>query len=382
MYRDKTADELMNDGFTVKMAHYYSDCMKKERESEIWDERYIDWAHSKGFLAESASAYGLTDSNREEYLSDYDYYKIWPLNSWERIWINDKLTLKYMLSGTSLDKYMPEYYYYYDAERGLIPLVDNPVGDKNSMSSFCEVLKVKGDFACKPSNGQGSDGFCKLSYRSGEYQINNNSANRKQIEDFVNAHHNYIYTEYLLPETNFSKISPLIHTLRIVVVNDLECGPQIIGGYLRFAKDSVGLVNHTAKLTCPKEFDYDTEVDWQTGFFHSGKAVYSNMVKDMPNHPSSKELAEGYIENWDHVVRVIREFSDKYKLCEYLGFDLCISAKGLKIMEINSHSGIKHMQIISPLLKEGYSKKYFVEKIEKLSRLSEEEKMLRTKLWR
>ena len=73
MYRDKTVDELMDDGFTVKMAHYYSDCMRRERESGIWDKRYIDWAHSRGFFAESAAAYKLADSNKGEYLSDYDY---------------------------------------------------------------------------------------------------------------------------------------------------------------------------------------------------------------------------------------------------------------------------------------------------------------------
>lgn len=381
MYRDKTEDELMEDGFSIKMAHYYSDCMRRERASGIWDQSYIDWAHSRGFLAESASAYHLTDRNRGEYLSDYDYYKIWPLNSWERIWINDKLTLKYMLSGTMLDRYMPEYYYYCDAEKGLIPLVDTPSDGRDVMSSFCELLKKKGDFACKPNNGQGADGFCRLSYRSGEYRINNESVNRKRIEEFVNTHNNYIYTEYLLPEMKLSWISPLIHTLRMVVVSDSKRGSQILGGYLRFAKDSGDVVNHTSKLSA-REFDYDTEVDWETGFFHSGRAVYGNRTEDMPIHPASGKMAEGYLDHWDQVLWVVREFSEKYKLCEYLGFDLCISTKGLKIMEINSHSGIKHMQIIRPLLKDGFSKKYFEEKIAKVRGMNEEEKRSRRQLWR
>lgn len=106
---DFTVEQMMKDGFTIKMANFYHELMKKERNSGLWSDEFIDWAHNNGFLAESAVAYNLTEENKDDYLSDYDYLKIWPLNSWERIWINDKLTLKYMLFGTQLDKYMPEY---------------------------------------------------------------------------------------------------------------------------------------------------------------------------------------------------------------------------------------------------------------------------------
>lgn len=45
-----------------------------------------------------------------------------------------------MLFGTQLDKYMPEYYYYTDSSRGLIPLVDNE--DKgNGLADFVDCLK-------------------------------------------------------------------------------------------------------------------------------------------------------------------------------------------------------------------------------------------------
>lgn len=380
MYKDKTIEELMTEGFTIKMATYYSDCMKKERETEIWDSEYVDWAHSKGFFAESASAYDLSEKNIENYLSDYDYYRMWPLNSWERIWINDKLTLKYMLSGTNLDQYIPKYYFYYDIQRGLIPLIDNKI-DKVSMKSFYELLKKERNIACKPSNGYGSKGFFKLSYQDG-YYINDKAVNQNDIEEFVNKHKNYIYTEYLFPEKKMAEISPLIHTLRILVVNDIISGPKIIGGYLRFANNTTGSVNYTGKLTYKKEFDYNTEVDWETGFFHSGEAVYSNIVENMPIHPISKILAEGKIKGWDQVLEVVKKFSYKYNLCEYLGFDLCISTEGIKIMEINSHSGIKHIQVIKPLLKEGFSKKYFEDNIKRINGLSEEEKTLRAKLVR
>lgn len=86
---DFTVEQMMKDGFTIKMANFYHELMKKERNSGLWSDEFIDWAHNNGFLAESAVAYNLTEENKDDYLSDYDYLKIWPLNSWERIWIND-----------------------------------------------------------------------------------------------------------------------------------------------------------------------------------------------------------------------------------------------------------------------------------------------------
>lgn len=69
-------------------------------------------------------------------------------------------------------------------------------------------------------------------------------------------------------------------------------------------------------------------------------------------------------------------------LCEYMGFDICFTNKGVKIMEINSHSGIKHLQMRKPLLEEEWCRTYFVKKIEALDRLTSEEITKRNQLMR
>lgn len=121
---DWTIDGMLRAGFSKKMADYLHGLWKQEKESGLWAEEDLEWAHARGFLAESAVAYNLKEAEHiEDYLSDYEYYRIWPLNSWERIWINDKLTLKYMLAGTKYDRYMPKYFYYKTEDR-LMPLMD------------------------------------------------------------------------------------------------------------------------------------------------------------------------------------------------------------------------------------------------------------------
>ena len=51
-------------------------------------------------------------------------------------------------------------------------------------------------------------------------------------------------------------------------------------------------------------------------------------------------------------------------------------------MEINSHSGIKHLQMRKPLLEEEWCRTYFAKKIEVLDRLTSEEIAKRNQLMR
>ena len=87
-------EDLLQDGFSHKFATYYLSLVEKEMNNPYYDTEYVKWAHENGFLAENAYAYNLTPENMHLYLSDYEYYKAWPINNWTRLWVDDKMTLK------------------------------------------------------------------------------------------------------------------------------------------------------------------------------------------------------------------------------------------------------------------------------------------------
>ena len=80
-----TLQDLLADGFTERFAREYLSILERERQCGMFDPAYLSWAHAHGFCAESACAYGLDEDNLGDYLSDYDYWRLWPLNGWERI---------------------------------------------------------------------------------------------------------------------------------------------------------------------------------------------------------------------------------------------------------------------------------------------------------
>jgi len=371
-------NHLLKDGFTEKMAMYYQKMIDDEKSMSCFDQDYREWAHNNGFLAESALTYNLTDSNLNDYLSDYDFWKLWPLNSWTRIWINDKLTLKYLLAGTEFSDLMPKYYYYM-SDTGLRTLIDH---DNNHCSvwgggrgeDFLNTLRGKGVFACKPCNGSTAIGFFKMSYEDGFFYAAGEALNESTIDQFLKEHSNYVFTEYLRPSNQFAQISPQIHTLRLVTLNIHGDDPVIIGGYLRFPTRNNGDSNYCVldDVSIDK-FNYFCEINPENGYYFNPQKTYINRVEKSPIHPDSGIQVKGMIENYDELKNKTLCIAKMFNTLEFLGFDIGVTDKGFKIMEINSHPGVKYMQLFTPLMKNGIVRDYFSFKLQQISQLSDTE---------
>ena len=331
-------------GTAKKLIDAYQRQRQVERD-EDFPAGYVQWCHERGFLAMHAQSLGVTKDNWEEFFSDFDYCRVFPLNNWMRIWINDKLTLKYMLHGTQWQDVMPEYYFY-STPHGLRKLLDNPY-DEQSAETVLRLVREHGKIACKPNNGAGGAGFCKLEYsrQAGSYSMNSSPITEEELVHFIETTPNMIYTEYLNPCPELARIHPKIHTIRVIVINEHGNDPKIAGGYVRFPVNKLGEANwlETLKLD---EFTYYAELDLHTGQMFRPSAVYPNKVKAMPTHPDTGyTMQEGEpIPHWDKLVETALGISRHLFGLEFIGFDLCVAEGGVKLMEINTHPGCSGIQ--------------------------------------
>lgn len=373
---------LLKDGFSEKFAKFYLNILEEEKNNKAFDRDFVEWAHERGFRAEVASLYDINDSNYQDFLSDYDYYRIWPLNNWTRIWINDKMTLKYMLANTNYGDFMPQYYYY-TSPNGLRALLDNPYNDQEAdAKQFMKLLSEVKEFACKPCNGSTSVGFFKMTYKSGKFYADNKEILEKDFEHFLVCNPNYVFTEYLKPAGILKEISPQIHTLRIVTVNQNGSSPQMIGGYLRIPNDLSVSANYISLEDNSDKFNIVTDINTETGEFFDAKKVYINRKEDISVHPNSKVKLSGKIKNYDLLYDTVIGIAKRFNNIEYMGFDIGVSEDGFKCMEINTHPGIGHMQMYRSLFNDSFTEAYYKSKIEKLNCLSQEDKLIRNKIVR
>lgn len=384
---DNTMDALLKAGFAKKMANQYLNNLERERksnsEAQFIDPDLLEWAHAHGFYGETAVALQLTEDNYRDYLSDYDYCRVWPLNDWERFWINDKLTFAYMFAGTEFEKYIPESYYYVDANR-ILPLIDSHM-DK-SLDGFIALLKEKGEFACKPCNGGWGMGFNKLSYEDGKFYVGNKEASEADVRAFVTENRNYLYTEFFHPAEEWAKINPVIHTLRILMLNEDGVNPRTMASYFRFAvSDDSGITKNDdskSNFNLPRKPGlrlFNVPFNPEDGTYgastgkHSILLSYNAGRKDLDVHPDSGTYVDGKIKEWPELEQMLKDMAIRLAPVEWLGYDLCMTDMGPKLMEINSHSGCTYLQMFTPYRKHPVLSDYFERKLSAIDALTPEQ---------
>lgn len=372
---------MLRDGYTQKYAEYYLRTLQKEESMACFNTDYVRWAHNHGFFAESAYCYGLNESNYKKYLSDYDFYKAWPLDNWTRIWINDKLTLKYLLANTEYNHFMPKYYYY-TSPNGLRSLIDCE-GRRSSTQDFINTLKEVGVYACKPCNGSTSVGFFKISYNQGVFVAQGKTLLESEIDQFLHEYPNYLFTEYLVPSDSFLRYGKQIHTLRLVTINKSGNDPIIVGGYFRLPCNNNCDANYVVLGEDEfEQFNLFVDIDVETGHYFNAKKTYINRIENVLLHPETNEKLDGYIDDFITLKETVLGIAKRFCTLEYLGFDIGITNNGFKCMEINSLPGCKYMQIFKPFGDNPIINNFFRDKILNINQLSRNQKLSRNKIVR
>ena len=294
------------------------------------------WAYKKGFLSYRIPQYGITKENYKTFISDYDYRYLRHINNKYRVWLEDKITVKYICDKYS--QFFPKYYYHISVRNGekrVIPLMDLPDYCTNDLSSVFELVKNVGALACKPQRGSQGQGFYKLSHHDGKYYLNHEEATKEQILEILNnPESQYLITEYIQQHSVINKIYPgAVNTLRIITFMKDGKTPEIGNAYMRFGSQKTGAVDN---MGAGGMF---VQVDMETGRFYNGKIITENSILPCSNHPDTGELIEGFLPNWDIVKQGIIDLNLEMPQLEYLGFDVAITEDGMKLPEINRAPG-------------------------------------------
>lgn len=357
---------LQRDGFSQYMASQFL----TESFNDILKNRETDfkqkiWSYQRGFFSDKTRNYGLTEENYRNYLSDWDYYKLHPINGSYSHWIDDKLTTQKILHPFS--EYLPMYYMHLYKGK-LLQLDDCPDEIEGNLSGLLLLLRKQKYLALKQFSGTLAEGFYKLEFSGEEYRMNEQRISEAALIEFFNKlllkYGDYLLTEYLHPHKDIMRIwSKSPNTLRIMVLNDDPIiGPQIVRAYWRFGTSQTGVVDN------PRVGGVICSVDVNSGQFYRSSMYKGEFLVETKIHPDTGVLIEGEIPDWDFIKTKIIEISKYIPELPYLGYDAIITDAGFKIIEINSHQGIKYLQHFDSLLENGQTKVFFSRLIEEKQR--------------
>ena len=312
------------------------------------------WAYKRGFFSGRIPYFGLTEDNYRDYLSDFDFYRLHPINGPYSKWIDDKLTIRYILHPYS--NYLPEYYFHlYHHE--ILRLADCPAAIETTVEGTIQCLQAKGALTAKLVSGTKGAGFFKLAYQDEAYFINNRETSEGEVSGLISnwldtGGVEYLITEYVRENRDFNQFSDAAPgALRLVVIRERNQSPQLIYSFHHFATKKSGVLNTPGGVSCI--------VDVETGFFSNGKSHGKGELIDCKYHPDTGILLEGYLPHWGLIKEKIVEISRFIPQVIFMGYDLILTEDGFKIIEINSHPGTDYIQSCHPYMRAGAGKEFF-----------------------
>lgn len=360
--------QLVRDaGMDRKWAAMFVKKLSDDEQAFPTDAATARWALSRGFYPGRVELYGLTEENYQNYLPDYNYFMLHPINHHFRIWINDKLSLKYTLNSNGCADSMPEYYLYVENNGNYTYLMDAPASIPRDKDFLLNLLKEKGTLAVKPNSGtSGGRGFMKLEYKNGTLYENNKEITLADFNTILTQLQNHIVTEYSYQHAELAKIWPSSEcTLRVIMVklpNDQPYLPSkwhCIVSYARFGTSVSGGASNLSSGGIGIGFDFET------GQFKDSGIRYKRFCPDgqwqCTEHPDTHVVwKDTKLPHWEFVRNKLEQICQHISSLDYLGFDVIITPDGMKLCEINTHPAADYEQVMcAPILSNGDAKAFF-----------------------
>lgn len=363
----KLRELLIAKGMDKKWSYMFCKKLSDDEAAFSINEKTKEWALCRGFYPGRVELYGLTEDNYTNYLPDYNYFMIHPINHHFRIWVNDKLTLKYILDNEKTRELMPEYYLYIENNGDYTYLNDDSNDICKDKNYIFNLLKVKKRLAIKPNSGtSGGRGFMKMEYKNEEILINNERTSFDEFNRIINNIPNHIVTEYVVEHKDLAKIWPESEcTLRVIMIKlprtqhydypEWRC----IVSYARFGSSISGGASNLSSGGIGIGFDFET------GKFNSFGIRYkkycSNGEWKIKEHPDTHTVwSESGLPNWDIVKNKIKDTCNCLSSLDYLGLDIIITENGMKFCEINTHPAADYEQVMcSPILLDNRNRSFF-----------------------
>lgn len=306
------------------------------------------WGYRHGFLSFRISQYGITKTNWQNYISDFEYRWLRHINSKYKYWLEDKITLKYIASDFS--ECFPDYYYFTslkDGENRVIPLMDLPAEFEASYSGIIALAKKKKTLALKPDEGSHGEGFYKLTWDGESFALNDAIVSEEAVISVLqNPANQYLVTEYIDMHPQLKRIySESVNTIRVTVFKEDGRTPEIGNAYMRIGSSRTGFVDNVAAGGVV------AAVDIESGRFGNAKILdginQGNLI-DCPIHPDTSVEIRGVLPNWEYAKEKILQIAAAIPQLEYFGFDLAITPDGIKLPEINRFPDFPRIDTLTP----------------------------------
>jgi len=287
---------------------------------------------TRGFLADQWMLYDFDHNDKNEYLSEFDWYRSRYRNEPFDFLFNNKIAATELLK-----QYVRVPEIYMIKNKGYLYTFTS---EEISYESAINLLKEKKKLFIKPYGAGKGTGVNILIYNSGKLYVDKDEYTSEELINFLKNRDNWLICESMEQHDYANKLyDKTVNTIRLITLRDIETHKFKIF----FAVQRLG-TSETIPVDNGSRGGLVSKIDLDTGILSEARCLHNRNVYKV--HPDSKAPIEGSkIPNWDNIKKEILDLANKMPYMHFIAWDILITDEGMCIIEVNTSSGVNIIQL-------------------------------------
>lgn len=287
-----------------------------------------------GYLADQYVLYDFKHNDKNQYLSEFDWYRSRYINAPFDFAFNNKV-----VCAEILKQYIRVADNLFIKNKGI--LYDFKTGIKSD-EDVLNCLKEREKIIIKPFAMGKGNGVHLIRYDKNEDKlyIDEKPADNEKLVHLLDKGDEYIICEFIKQHRYADELyDKTANTIRLITMRDVETHRFKVF----FAVQRMG-TSGTIPVDNGSKGGLVSKIDVETGMLSEAKCLHS--TETYYTHPDSgKELKGVLIPGWQDIKREILSVCDKLPYMDFIAWDLLITDDGLCVIEANASSGVNIIQL-------------------------------------
>lgn len=285
-----------------------------------------------GFLADQYVLYDLKHNDKNEYLSEFDWYRSRYINEPFDFAFNNKVICSEILKTyvrMPVNYFIKNKGYIYDFETGI-----------KGEDDILKCLDEKGELFLKPFALGKGNGVHLIEKDDDSIWLDKEKCTTEDFFEFLREKEDYILCEYMAQHDYAKKLySDTVNTIRMITMRDIHTHEfEVFYAVQRIGRKATIPVDNGSKGALISRIDIDT------GILSEARCL--NDLKEYIKHPDSGSKIEGVkIPKWKKVQEEILEVCRKLPYMDFIAWDILVMKDGICVIEANTSSGVNILQL-------------------------------------
>lgn len=285
-----------------------------------------------GFLADQYVLYDFKNNDKNEYLSEFDWYRSRYINEPFEVALNNKVIcteiLKYHIRFAE-NYFIKNKGQVLDFERGV-----------RSHEDIFEKLLENEKLVIKPFALGKGNGVHLFSMKEGNIYIDEKPCTKEELISFLKSRDRYVICEYMKQHEYSDRLyDKTVNTIRFITMRDVNTHNFKVF----FAVQRIGTAK-TIPVDNGSKGGLVAKIDLETGELSEAKCLKT--IDSYEIHPDSGNPIKGVtIPNWDDIKKEVLSVANKMPYMDFIAWDLLITDEGVCVIEANTSSGVNIIQL-------------------------------------